>query len=196
MKTLFPDELEPGEPPRIPGLTYRQNYITEAEEQELVSAVDTETWDMSWQRRRQIYGSSYGHSELAVRPIPAWGLSLAKRLYGDGIGDRPFDHMLVNEYLPGQGIALHRDYEPYDRTVVSLSLLSDCVMDFRRVGEPQRKSLLLNRRSLLILCDDARYKWQHGIARRKNDHWHGHIIPRTRRLSITFRSRREREVLG
>jgi alkylated DNA repair dioxygenase AlkB len=44
-------------------------------------------------------------------------------MFQEGISDRVFDQVLVNEYLPGQGIALHRDYLPFDRTVVSLSLL-------------------------------------------------------------------------
>jgi alkylated DNA repair dioxygenase AlkB len=94
-------------------------------------------------------------------------------LVAEKITNRAFDQLLVNEYLPGQGIALHRDYEPFDRTVVSLSLLSSCVMDFYHPARGRRESLLLEPRSLLVLCDEARYEWQHGIARRKTDRWHG-----------------------
>jgi alkylated DNA repair dioxygenase AlkB len=95
--------------------------------------------------------------------------------------------MLVNEYLPRQGIALHRDYDPFDKTVASISLISSCVMDFRRVADGERVALLLAPRSLLVLSDEARYEWEHGIARRKNDRWNGETMPRSRRLSITFR---------
>ena len=70
-------------------------------------------------------------------------------LVAQGIVPLAFDQVLVNEYLPGQGIALHLDYEPFDRVVASLSLLSDCVMDFRRVRDGCRESLLPERRSLL-----------------------------------------------
>jgi len=98
--------------------------------------------------------------------------------------------MLVNEYFPGQGIAMHRDYEPFDRTVVSLSLLSLCVMDFRHISSGRQERLLLEPRSLLILTDEARYDWEHGIASRKKDTWHGLPIERGRRLSITFRTKR------
>jgi alkylated DNA repair dioxygenase AlkB len=104
----------------------------------------------------------------------------------------PFDQMLVNEYLPGQGISLHRDYEPFGRTVVSLSLLSPCVMDFRHPASGRKGRLLLQRRSLLVLSDDARYVWEHGIAARKKDAWHGLSVGRGRRLSVTFRYLRER----
>jgi alkylated DNA repair dioxygenase AlkB len=95
--------------------------------------------------------------------------------------------MLVNEYVPGQGIAPHRDYAPFDRTVVSLSLLTACVMDFKQAESERRESLLLEPRSLLVLTDEARYEWQHGIAPRKSDRWQGRNLPRGRRLSVTFR---------
>lgn len=172
--------------PRIPGLSYRPGFVTVDEEQALVSAIDAGEWDTTWERRRQPYGASYGRGAGERPPIPPWGQRLAERISIE-LGESPFDQMLVNEYLPGQGIALHRDYEPFDRTVVSLSLLSPCVMDFRQPSSDRRESLLLEPRSLLVLSDEARYDWQHGIARRKSDNWHGVRIVRARRLSVTFR---------
>lgn len=56
----------------------------------------------------------------------------------------------------------------------------------------KRASLLLERRSLVVLHDEARYAWEHGIVRRKNDRWQGAVIPRQRRLSVTFRLRKPR----
>jgi alkylated DNA repair dioxygenase AlkB len=97
--------------------------------------------------------------------------------------------MLVNEYAPGQGISSHRDYAPFGRTVVSLSLLSPCVMDFRHVPTGRQESLLLEPRSLLALADAARYEWGHGIAPRNGDVWQGMRWERDRRVSVTFRFR-------
>jgi alkylated DNA repair dioxygenase AlkB len=191
MGVLFPIRVEPSDVPGIPGLSYQPSYITETEELRLAAAIDQETWNCSWDRRRQSYGASYGRDEVKVQPIPAWSIALADRMQKDGLTERSFDHMLVNEYLPGQGIALHRDYEPFDRTVVSLSLLAPCLMDFRHEETGERHFLWLEPRSLLVLSDDARYKWQHGIARRKNDRWQGMVIPRARRISITFRSHKQ-----
>jgi hypothetical protein len=37
------------------------------------------------------------------------------------------------------------------------------------------------------MSDEARYDWQHGIAPRKRDAWHGLPVDRRRRLSVTFR---------
>ena len=188
--TLFPPEVAAEDLPDIPGLSYLPDYITESEEAELVRLIDAESWDMSWELRRQLYGATYGPGQTAERPIPVWGQALAERMRREGLSERPFDQMLVNEYEPGHGIALHQDHQPFDRTVVSLSLLSACVMDFRHAHDGRRCSLLLQRRSLLVLSDEARYDWHHGIARRKTDRWHGVLYPRARRLSVTFRLRK------
>lgn len=190
MHTLFPIEVQPQDIPTIDGLMYLPNFVNEAEEAELVASIDNESWDTSWDRRRQPYGAAYGPSKDAAKAIPEWGVALAEKIFRAGQAECPYDQMLVNEYLPGQGIALHRDYEPFDRTVASLSLLAPCVMDFREITSDRKESLLLERRSLLILSDVARYEWEHGIARRKNDVWHGVKIPRSRRLSVTFRTRK------
>lgn len=190
MNMLFSLGVEPEDLPDIPGLSYRPNSITEQEESALAAAIDAEPWDVSWERRRQPYGASYGKSGSPSPPIPTWGRQLADRIKNEGLTQQAFDQMLVNEYLPGQGIALHRDYEPFDRTVASLSLLAPCVMQFHHVASGRRAELLLERRSLIVLTDEARYDWEHGIARRKNDVWQGVKLPRSRRVSITFRSLR------
>ncbi len=78
-------------------------------------------------------------------------------MFADRVTARPFNPMLVNEYTPGQGIYSYRDYAPYGRTVVSLNLLSPCVMDFKHVATVQKESLLLEPRSLLILSEAARH---------------------------------------
>ena len=188
---LFPVTVNADDVPAIPGLRYLPQYITPAEESELTRLIDAQPWDTSWERRRQPYGAAYG-KEAAGRPIPGWGLRLAERMLREGLIDRLFDNMLINEYLPGQGIALHRDYSPFDRTVASLSLLSAYVMDFRHEKLGEKASLLLEPRSLLILSDEARYQWQHGIARRKHDLWQGVSFPRDRRLSVTFRLKKQK----
>jgi alkylated DNA repair dioxygenase AlkB len=189
MKTLFPVTVSPEDVPAIPGLQYRPDFVTATEEQALATAIDAMEWDTSWERRRQPYGSNYSNDRSAAETpaIPSWTNFLVDRLQDQGIAEARFDQMLVNEYEPGQGIAFHRDYQPFDRTVVSLSLLAPCVMEFRHAANRRHESLLLERRSLLVLSDEARYEWEHGIARRKNDRWKGVLLLRARRLSITFR---------
>ncbi len=186
METLFPLAVTAADVPPIPGLRYVPDYLSEEGERSLAEAIDALPWNTEWKRRRQPYGAGYG-SRGAGTPIPEWGRRLAERLFADGVTAEPFDQMLVNEYQPGQGIAPHRDYLPFGRTVVSLSLLSPCVMDFRHVPTGRKERLLLEPRSLLVLRDAARYDWEHGIAPRKRDAWHGLPVERRRRLSVTFR---------
>jgi len=188
MRTLFPLAVTAADVPSIPGLRYLPEYVTEAEQRALAAAIDKRPWNTEWRRRRQSYGTGYGKI-AATTPIPDWGRRLADRVLADGITPEPFDLMLVNEYQPGQGIARHRDSEPFGRTVVALSLLSPCVMDFRRRTTGRRERLLLEPRSLLVMSDEARYEWEHGIAPRKADVWHGMRVERRRRLSVTFRFR-------
>jgi alkylated DNA repair dioxygenase AlkB len=190
MDTLFPLTVTAADVPPIPGLRYLPEYVTAAAERALVAAIDRMPWNTEWRRRRQPYGAGYGTGG-EVPPIPDWGRRLADRMFADGITDRPFDQMLVNEYQPGQGIAMHRDYAPYGRTVVSLSLLSPCVMDFRHPETGRKERLQLEPRSLLVLSDAARFDWGHGIAPRKTDVWHGVRLDRRRRVSVTFRFRVE-----
>ncbi len=190
MLSLFSMKVQPDDIPPIPGLGYLPNYVSEEQEKQLTAAIDREPWDTSWERRRQPYGRRYELGDEVERPIPEWAIWLIDRFQRDGIAERRFDQMLVNEYLPRQRIAMHRDYLPFDRTVVSLSLLSACVMNFQDDESQLRQSLLLERRSLLILSDEARYRWQHGISRRKTDHWHGMPVTRERRVSVTFRLRK------
>jgi len=188
MHALFYPTADAADVPTVPGLRYLPRYVTEAEESALVAAIDGMPWNTEWKRRRQPYGAGYG-SGSEEAPVPRWGQRLADRMFTDGVTDRPFDQMLVNEYTPGEGISSHRDYAPYGRTVVSLSLLSFCVMDFRHTGSGRKESLLLEPRSLLVLSDEARFEWEHGIAPRKSDVWQGIKWYRDRRVSVTFRFR-------
>src|SRR4051812_28692078 len=105
MPLLFPIDPDPQAP--IPGLSYVADYVDGAAELAIANAIDAQAWDMTWERRRQLFGAGYGPSSGNEQPIPGWGLRLIDRLCRDGISERPFDQMLVNEYLPGQGIALH-----------------------------------------------------------------------------------------
>jgi alkylated DNA repair dioxygenase AlkB len=184
---LFPDFDGPVVPPAIPGLVYIPDVIDVATERQIVAAIEQGRWDTTWERRRQLFGQTYGRKQTKARALPEWGRLLAEKVAGTVGCSQPFDQMLVNEYLPGQGIALYRDYAPFDRTVASISLLSPCIMDLRRVADSHRESILLARRSLLVLSDEARYEWEHGIARRKKDLWNGTVIQRTRRISVTYR---------
>jgi hypothetical protein len=62
------------------------------------------------------------------------------------------------------------------------------MMELSAVAGPAIELLFLEQGSLLILADDARYKWRHAIPGRKNDRVDGQVIRRGRRVSLTFRT--------
>ncbi|WFD30149.1 hypothetical protein MSPP1_001166 [Malassezia sp. CBS 17886] len=120
------------------------------------------------------------------------------------------NHCLVNEYLPGQGIMPHNDGSAYFPAVATISLASAALLDvyaWNSEGDPQEYpadptfSLYQGRRSLLVTLGDAYTKYLHGIAARREDAADdlacvangaaldaaGGIVPRGRRVSLTFR---------
>lgn len=167
--------------PTLPldSLTYIENFITTKQELELASRLDELEWDTGLKRRVLQFGWKYdyytGSALGKANPVPDW-------IPDCGF---PYDQVIVNEYLPGQGIGFHRDHvTSYGDTIGSLSLLSDCAMEFQLSDEI--RSMRLDRCSLLIMQGDARWSWKHSIPARKHDRQYG--ITRSRRISITYRA--------
>lgn len=184
--SIFNDEIN------IPGQAYLPEYITQEQELELISIIDTKPWMTELKRRVQHYGYKYDYKSRSigaahyVGDVPDWLQNISKQLYSEGIFSKIPDQVIVNEYMPGQGISSHIDCIPcFESTICSLSLGSNCTMHF--IKDPIKTSILLEQRSLLILQNDARYSWKHGIAARKNDKYQGINFPRGRRISLTFR---------
>ncbi|MEQ1843714.1 MAG: alpha-ketoglutarate-dependent dioxygenase AlkB, partial [Verrucomicrobiales bacterium] len=179
----------------IPGLRLCRAFLTNAQMARLLAAVDREAWRSDLSRRVQHYGYRYDYKKRTVDredylgPLPDWMAPLAQRIADEGFMAAVPDQVIVNEYFPGQGIAPHIDCEPcFGPTIVSVSLGSDCVMDFTHVTSNQTHSLLLAEGSLLALEGAARYFWKHGIAKRKSDVVDGEKQFRERRVSLTFRN--------
>jgi alkylated DNA repair dioxygenase AlkB len=181
----------------IPGLTLQCDFLTVQEEATLLRHVDAQPWNTALARRTQHYGHAYNYkkkqtevaSAVAVPPIPEWMHFIWTRLRLFGLVPPPslregaiFDQCIVNEYLPGQGIAAHVDSpHAFGPTIISVSLGSAVDMDF--VYGIHVRSLSLPGRSAIVLTKEARYEWTHAIARRHVDHG----VARGRRVSLTFR---------
>jgi alkylated DNA repair dioxygenase AlkB len=158
----------------------------------LVQAIDAGPWRTDLARRTQHYGFIYDYKAKSVNPavslgpLPPWLAGIAERALSEGLcAERP-DQAIINEYLSGQGIAAHVDCKPsFAETVMSLSLISPVMMDFKN-GQ-QTTGVWIEPRSLLVMQDEARYTWSHAISKRKSDLVNGQRIARGRRLSVTFR---------
>ena len=103
----------------VPGLTFCENFLTPDEQAECVDHVDSAVneWRNDLSRRVQHYGWRYDYKARAITPdmhigaLPGWLEYLAQKLYDEtGLFDWVPEQVIVNEYLPGQGIATHIDH--------------------------------------------------------------------------------------
>lgn len=172
----------------IPGLKYIAEYITMEQENKLMELIDNRPWITELKRRVQHYGYKYDYKSRSINQsyylgsLPEWLQILCNALHRQNIFYELPNQVIINEYMPGQGIASHIDCIPcFSDTVCSLSLGGGCVMEL--TNDKAKHSITLKSRSLLILKNEARYVWKHGIVPRKSDN----KIARNRRISLTFR---------
>lgn len=192
----------------VPGLLYVADFLLPREEALLLQHIDSAEWSAALKRRVQHYGWVYNYKQRKVSPddykgpLPEWAAHVAKRLRVCGIVDQKteFDQVIVNEYLPGQGIAPHIDQPQFfGPEIVTVSLGSATTMDLTSTNpgdahdvQSRSKSLRLQPCSVARFRKKARYSWKHGIVPRKTDPVHAEDgtvkrVARARRVSLTFR---------
>ena len=161
---------------RPKGLELKEDYISIAKEQELIAIIDSLPWLNDLKRRVQHYGFKYDYK---VRGNIEYLGEVPEFLKEIDVGF-PFNQVIINEYLPGQGIAPHIDLGVFGSMIASLSLGSSCVMEFTKGSSTI--PLFLPPCSLLTMQDESRYYWKHSIPARKSN-------VKQKRVSITFRER-------
>ena len=176
----------------IDGLLYIPQYISQVHHDMLIKTIDEQPWRGELARRTQHYGYVYDYrarsvdASMRLGQLPPWLSRIVQHLHDDGLVSQMPDQAIINEYMPGQGIADHIDSAPsFSEVVTSLSLGSVVVMEMKK--NDQIVSILLEPRSLFVMRGAARYEWTHGIPKRKQDRSDGQTLARERRLSITFR---------
>ena len=185
--------------PAIEGLYYIPAFLGPVEEDKAIELVDSSAgeWRADLERRVQHYGWRYDYrartvtANMWIGPLPEWIHAIATRLYSEtGLFHRPPDQAIVNEYEPGQGIAMHTDRHCFGPSVATVSLGDAWEMGFRLSRERQApmRHIMLERGSALILSGSARADWMHGIAKRRTESGGGVKRARRRRLSLTFRT--------
>jgi alkylated DNA repair dioxygenase AlkB len=194
LETLTDLDRAPGPTRPIPGLTYHANFIDEQAHDMLLEKIDSENWLVDLKRRVQHYGYKYDYKSrridqsMRLGTLPQWVSPVIQLLQEASWFQRPPDQLIVNEYLPGQGIFNHVDCVPcFADTIASLSLGSSCVMDYKNKATGEIVPVLLEPRSLVVMTGEARFDWLHGIASRKTDTFGGRTLRRSRRVSLTFR---------
>jgi alkylated DNA repair dioxygenase AlkB len=172
------------------GLTFREDFISPQEEATLVGAVETLPFApfqfQGWEGKRETVSFGWRYDFSAARmdpapPIPGFLLPLRARAADfAGLAEDAFEQALVIRYGAGAGIGWHRDRPVFD-TVVGVSLLSPCVLRFRRRRGRgfDRFSLGAAPRSAYLLTGEIRHGWEHSIAPLE-----------VLRYSVTFRNRK------
>jgi alkylated DNA repair dioxygenase AlkB len=161
-----------------PGLHYRDNFITESEERELLDAIagvafsDFEMRGVIARRRVAFFGQSY--DRMTAGPLPSFLLPLRARVaQWASVEADEFAMALINEYRPGSPIGWHRDAPQYD-IVAGISLLSPCSMKFRpyrasagtelqSVRRSTTHEIVLARRSAYLMTGESRRAYEHHI---------------------------------
>ena len=165
MQPRQPQPIQKKEIPMgIPGLSCIKNYITADRHDKLLAHVDEQLWLDDIKRRVQHYGFKYDYRarkvnyDMHIGKLPGWLEELSKELYWDKYMPEVADQVIVNEYLPGQGISAHIDCEPcFKDTIVSLSLGSSCIMNFtNKLDKAKRIPIWIEPRSLIIMKGEAR----------------------------------------
>jgi alkylated DNA repair dioxygenase AlkB len=183
-------ELFEKTPPLPDGFRYRPEFVSRAEEGELVATFATLPFEAArykdWTARRRIvsYGGRYDFDSnelLPAEPVPAFLDELRTRLAAwIEVPPAELEHATIAEYSPGAELGWHRDVPSFE-TVIGVSLHGAARMRLRRY--PPRKhartdvAIDLEPRSAYVIADAARWQWQHAISPTK-----------TLRYSITFRT--------
>lgn len=86
---------------------YIPNFITKEEEENLiqnVNSVPKPKWTYLKNRRLQNWGGIPGPKGMVPEHIPEWLTDQCKKIFDLGFFKDKFpNHILINEYLPGQG---------------------------------------------------------------------------------------------
>ncbi|KAK7314865.1 hypothetical protein VNO77_33393 [Canavalia gladiata] len=189
------EKLTPYKVGSLPTLFYVPDFITDTDQTSLLNNIygaPASKWKTLKNRRLQNWGGVVHEKGLLPQALPPWLTNLTYKIYEEsGLFPSAINHVLINEYLPNQGIMPHQDGPAYFPVVAILSLGSPVVMDFtpharlkldskddidkdseegtfaigkdKWLDDHHPFSILLMPRSLLIFKDKAYSDYLHGI---------------------------------
>ncbi|RFU27402.1 hypothetical protein B7463_g8934, partial [Scytalidium lignicola] len=188
------ESLEEVEIRSLPSVAYYvADFLTPEEEVTLLRKIATAPkprWTQLKNRRLQVWPSDLAKGNtLLDAPLPQWlidpiisrlrSLPISKadnsrNIFTDSPHQTP-NHVLINEYLPGQGIMPHKDGPAYYPVVCTVSLSATLCLDLYgskedgATEEKPRWRILQEPRSLLITSGELYVNYLHGIAEIKQD---------------------------
>ncbi|XP_034829479.1 alpha-ketoglutarate-dependent dioxygenase alkB homolog 6 [Maniola hyperantus] len=195
-----------------PTAYYVSEFISQEEEKYILSniyASPKPKWTQLSNRRLQNWGGVPHNKGMIAEEIPQWLQKYLNSIHSLNLmaGNKP-NHVLVNEYLPGQGILPHLDGSLFYPTITTISVASHTVLKFLEPMSAENAvlkpvfSFLLEPRSLLVLKDKLFDYYLHSIEEIKEDclddsivnlnmcsnkYVKGVTVPRETRISLTIR---------
>ncbi|XP_006899722.1 PREDICTED: alpha-ketoglutarate-dependent dioxygenase alkB homolog 6 [Elephantulus edwardii] len=179
-----------------PVIYYVPDFISKEEEEYLlrqVSNAPKPKWTQLSGRKLQNWGGLPHPRGMVPERLPPWLQRYVDKVSDLSLfGGLPANHVLVNQYLPGEGIMPHEDGPLYYPTISTISLGSHTMLDLYEPrqteedddpAEPPRPpprpttSLLLEPRSLLVIRGTAYTRLLHGIAATCTDALDGSLPP-------------------
>ena len=159
----------------IPGLVLRENFVSTAEEADILAQLDALPWEAQMSRRVQHFGFAFDYStrkcSAPAAPLPACLELIAARALSQGLLTTPADQCTVNEYLPGQGIRSHIDtHSAFHDGLLSVSLGTQVVMDFKRgeawcsQGSPREGTVVDTHKSVVLPPRSALSRYYQSIC--------------------------------
>ncbi len=158
----------------VPGLTYRENWLSAEEQATLVAELDRLPWRRSAGRRTQVH-------TLRSRNCPQGVAELARQVARAGVVNSDPTRVEVVEYQPGEG---ETRGGPAGASWAALSLGSPCVMICEHPGRRLAVPVLLSPGGLLTHRVGAASAWQISVPGRKIDQFEGRRFSRGRRLAL------------
>lgn len=193
-----------GAPPTI---YYIPNFITADENTHIIKnvySVPKPKWTNLSNRRLQDYGGVPHEKGMIPEKIPNWLEIYLNKIKELQVFDKcEPNQVLVNEYLPGQGIMPHTDGPLFYPTICTISCGSHTILEFVENDSRRKKvcDILLEECSLVIIKDDLYSKYLHSICDRKldtikdcvnlelcNKSTSDEILERSTRISLTIRN--------
>nr|XP_043610582.1 alpha-ketoglutarate-dependent dioxygenase alkB homolog 6 [Erigeron canadensis] len=175
----------------VPTVFYIPDFISDSHQKQLLNHIYTapvSKWKSLKNRRLQNWGGIVHEKGLLPQDLPPWLTNVTEKISNQSsLFPSAINHVLINEYLPNQGIMPHQDGPAYFPVVAILSLGSPVVMDFTphpslagctsntenrgiiegtdHVTSPNHDpfSIALMPRSLLIFKDMVYTDYLHGI---------------------------------
>lgn len=192
-----------------PTVYYIPNFITPEEESNIlknVYAAPKPKWTCLSHRRLQDYGGVPHEKGMITEPIPAWLSKHMEKIDNLNVFDgKKSNQVLVNEYLPNQGIMPHTDGPLFHPTVTTISCGSHTILNFLENNEHRENicTLLLERCSLVIIKNLMYSMYLHSIKEVDFDiidegcvnlpncakrYFVGNKLKRDTRISLTIRN--------